>query len=83
MNGLLTLLILAFVAYMLFSRKGGMGCCSAHHGHNANSPHGGGNPTEHREASRHADEAIIDLKKEDYKILPSEDNQTYTRDLQD
>lgn len=79
MNGLLTLLILAFAAYMLFSRRGGMGCCGVHHGHNANEPRGG-DSTVHREASNHADGAIIDLKAEDYKVLSTDSNEAEARD---
>jgi hypothetical protein len=80
MNGLLTILLLGFVAYMLFSRKGGMTFCGGHHDHNASFPHGG-DPAVDKNASPHAEEAIIDLKKEDYKVISPDSKQAGTGTL--
>lgn len=68
MNGLFTLLIFGIVIYMLFPRKGGMGCCGGHHdshsdGSSKRDPEPPVNPVDGWKNN------IIDLKKEDYQVI--------------
>ena len=85
MNGLFTLLIFGWLAYMLFSRKGGMGgCCGGHHDHHrsADTPlrGRGGDDAE----SSDAQGPVIDLAPEDYQVLsdngPHEGHRVIGRD---
>lgn len=76
MDGLFVWVILGIVVYMLFSRRGGMGgmgCCGGHHDHQANGP-----THLHSEGDDHAspdqEGKVIELGKEDYKVLPSHDH---------
>ena len=68
MNGLFTLLVFGLVIYMLFSRKGGMGCCGGHHDN-----HSGASPKRDMETPVSPvdgwENNIIDLKEEDYQVI--------------
>ncbi len=60
-----------FVYFMFFRRgRGGMGCCGGHLGHDSNGPqdkHTGNHPGEPLGI-------VIDLREEDYAILPPKEN---------
>lgn len=71
MNDLLTIILLCFVAYMLFFRKGGVGCCGCHRHHKAGEPNGDDFAVD-KKISPWTEENIIDLHKEDYKVIASE-----------
>ena len=76
MNDLFTLLLIGAVVYFMF-RKGGMGCCGGHGGHDsANSGNGHshtGHSAPHQEQSQ-----TIDLNESDYSILPSNTEEKQT-----
>lgn len=74
MNGLFFWLILGVVVYMLVSRKGGigMGCCGGHHDHHPNEANHG-DSEDHPSSSSKSDINIIDVKKEDYRVISSHD----------
>jgi hypothetical protein len=65
MQTIIPLIIVGLFVYLMFSRKGGMGCCG---GHSANDSkrHQDKHPGTHPGESGN----VIDLKEEDYTILP-------------
>jgi len=73
MNGLFTLLIFGWLAYMLFRRQGGMGCCGGHHDHRppADPPRRGKGGDDF--AAPGAKDAVIDLTPDDYEVLSDND----------
>ena len=81
MDGLFVWVILGLVVYMLFSRKsgmGGMGCCGGHHYHQSNGPaHQHHDSDGDNSASPRQDGKVIEMKKEDYKVLPSHDHRAH------
>ncbi len=72
MQNLLPLILIGFIIYRIFSRKGGMGCCGGHGSH---------------ELKRHQDvrsddlnpenrtEQVIDLRRDEYTVLSSNNDQ--------
>lgn len=80
MQNLLPLILIGFIVYLIFSRKGGMGCCGGH-GHSSHEPR--------KQHDRHlySDdfprddrmEKVIDLRKDEYTILPAGDDQDHRR----
>lgn len=71
MSGLFVWIILGIVIYMLISRRGGMGgmgCCGGHHDHHSNHPTTG-DPTVSGRHPGEREQDVIDLGKEDYKVL--------------
>ncbi|MCG6971872.1 MAG: hypothetical protein LJE66_01880 [Desulfobacterales bacterium] len=76
MQDLFPLLILALFVYLLFFRKGGMGmgCCDGHSGHGGH----GREPHENRHFNAFPEgkkEDVIDLRKDQYTVLPVEEDQ--------
>ena len=70
MQTIIPLIIVGVFAYLMFSRKGGMGCCGGHSGHDSKRPqdkHTGNHPGEPLGN-------VIDLKEEDYAVLPTKAN---------
>jgi hypothetical protein len=77
MQNLLPPILIGFFVYLIFSRKGGMGCCGGHSSHE---------PKRHQEGHSHAGdppqdrmEKVIDLRKDEYAILPVRKDQDHTR----
>jgi hypothetical protein len=78
MQNLLPLILIGFFVYLIFFRKGGMGCCGSHGSHE---------PKRHQDG--HSDsgnlfqddrmEKVIDLNKDEYTILPSRKDQDHTQ----
>ena len=65
MQNVISLIFVGLVVYLMFSRKGGMGCCGGHRDRQANQIH-----KEKRDipSSRDAGE-VIDLQEDEYSIL--------------
>jgi hypothetical protein len=75
MQNLLLLILIGFFVYLIFSRKGGMGCCGGHGSHESKrhqNMHSGDLPQDRMEK-------VIDLRKDEYTILPSRNDQDHTR----
>jgi len=69
MQNLLPLILIGLIVYLMFSRKGGMGCCG---GHDAHEPKGSqdGNSAD---LPQNRVEKVIDLRKDEYTVLPARD----------
>ncbi len=66
---IIPLIIVGLFVYLMFFRKGGMGCCGGHIGHDSKRPqdkHTGNHPGEPLGS-------MIDLREEDYATLPSKE----------
>ena len=78
MQNLLPLILIGFIVYLIFSRKGGMGCCGSHDSHE---------PKRHQDGHSHSGDLsrdahmgkVIDLNKDEYTILPVRNDQDHTR----
>lgn len=77
MQNLLPLILIGFLVYFIFSRKGGMGCCGGHSSHE---------PKRHQDGHSHAGdlpqdrmEKVIELSKDEYTILSARNDQDHTR----
>ncbi len=71
MQNVISLIFVGLFVYLMFSRKGGMGCCGGH---------GGNKPEQNQKAnmdnSSHKDGGdVIDLRKDEYTILPTKDDE--------
>jgi hypothetical protein len=67
MQNLIPIILVVFFAYLIFARKGGMGCCGGHGAHDSKrikNEQSGKSPN-----SRMED--VIDLHKDDYTVLSS------------
>lgn len=73
MQNLLPLILIGFFIYVIFSRKGGMGCCGGH-GPNEHKQHQNSNSGD---ISHDRMENVIDLRKDEYTILPAENDQDH------
>jgi len=71
MQNIISLIFVGLFVYLMFSRKGGMGCCGGHGGRKSEqdqkvnmgkSSHGNGGD-------------VIDLRKDEYTILPTKDDE--------
>lgn len=65
MQTIIPLILVGLFVYLMFSRKGGMGCCGGHAGHDSESP-------QDKPKGNHSNEpfgSVIDLKEEDYTVL--------------
>jgi hypothetical protein len=74
MQSIIPLIIAGLFVYLVFFRRGrggmGMGCCGGHFGHDSESP-------QNKTSGPPPGEPIgnvIDLKKKDYTVLPSNEN---------
>ena len=70
MQNLLPLILIGLIVYLMFSKKGGMGCCGGHDAHGPKRPqdmNSGDLPRNHMEK-------VIDLRKDEYTVLPSRDD---------
>ena len=71
MQNLISLILVGLFVYLIFSRKGGMGCCGSHGGHKSEQ-----NQKVNMERSSHRDVGdVIDLHKDEYTILPAKDDE--------
>ena len=78
MQNLLPLILIGFFIYLIFFRKGGMGCCGSHGLHE---------PKRHQDGHSHSGdlsrddrmEQVIVLSKDEYTILPARNDQDHTR----
>ena len=71
MQNLISLIFVGLFAYLIFSRKGSMGCCGGHGGHKPDQ-----NQKENMGRSSHGDTGnVIDLRKDEYTILPNKDEE--------
>lgn len=61
MQNIILLVLAALFVYLLFSRKGGMGCCGGHGAHNGESDNDnqGGGLSQHNSHGHHGDKANI------------------------
>jgi hypothetical protein len=67
MQGIIPLILLGLFVYLMFSRKGGMGCCGGHGGHDSEQ-----NRKVNRGRSSHGDMGnVIDLREDEYTVLPA------------
>ena len=70
MQNLLPLILIGFVVYQIFFRKGGMGCCGGHGSHGPNrQPDADSLLDDHSRNDGMG--KVIDLDKDEYTILPS------------
>jgi len=78
MQNLLPLILIGFFVYLIFFRKGGgMGCCGRHSSHK---------PKRHQDGHSHSGdlpqdrmEKVIDIRKDEYTILPAKNYQDHLR----
>jgi hypothetical protein len=67
MQNLISIIFVGLFVYLMFIRKGGMGCCGGHGNRNS-----GQDPKVNMGKSSHADGGdVIDLRKDEYTILPT------------
>jgi hypothetical protein len=65
MQTVISLIFVGLVVYLMFSRKGGMGCCGSHGDRQSDQ-----NQKEKMDIPSHGDtEEVIDLKEDEYSIL--------------
>jgi hypothetical protein len=68
MQGIIPLILIGLFAYFMFSRKGGMGCCGGHGGHDSDQ----NRKVKTGSSSHHEDMGnVIDLREDEYTILPA------------
>ncbi len=67
MNGLIPLIFIGALVYLIFSRKGGRGCCGGHGTHDSE-PH---QDAQSRKSFHDHEENVIDLREDEYTVLPS------------
>ena len=68
MQSLISFIFIALFVYLIFSRKGGMGCCGGH-----SEPERFDNENQYPERSIHNSyETVIDLQKDEYTVIGSE-----------
>ncbi len=73
MQNLLPLILIGFFMYLIFFRKGGMGCCGGHSSHE---------PKRHRDGHLSSDDffrdehthtgEVIDLRKDEYTVIETD-----------
>lgn len=88
MQNIIPLILGAFVVYLLFFRKGGMGmgCCGGHdshdsHGHHSGHGHEAVKDRHFNELSEDGNEDVIDLREDQYTVVTvEEDKQPKTID---
>ena len=71
MQNIISLIFVGLFVYLMFSRKGGMGCCGGHGGHKSEQ-----DQKVNMGKSSHGDGGeMIDLRKDEYTILPTKDDE--------
>jgi hypothetical protein len=72
MQNVISFIFFGLVVYLMFIRKGGMGCCGGHEVHKPES-----NQNVNMGKSPHGDGGdVIDLRKDEYTILPAKNERT-------
>ncbi len=71
MQSLIPLIFIGAFIYLIFARKGGVGCCGGHGSHESR-PH----QDSHSgwKSSHHRQEDVIDLREDEYTVLPSKNH---------
>jgi hypothetical protein len=70
MQNLIPVILIALFVYLIFFRKGGMGCCGGHSTHEKQR-----HQDEHSEkASYDRVENVIELRADEYTVLPSKND---------
>ena len=70
MQNVISIIFVGLIVYLMFSRKGGMGCCGSHGGHKPDQ-----NQNVNTDRSPHGDGGdVIYLHKDDYTTLPTKDD---------
>jgi hypothetical protein len=70
MQNLIPVILIALFVYLIFFRKGGMGCCGGHSTHETQR-----HQDEHSEKSSYERvENVIDLREDEYTVLPSKND---------
>ncbi len=70
MQNVISLIFVGLVVYLMFSRKGGMGCCGGHGGHEPEQDQKVNMGKSHEDIGD-----VIDLRKDEYTILPTKDDE--------
>ena len=78
MQNLLPLILIGLFIYLIFSRKGGMGCCRSHGSHEPKRDQNGHLQSGDLSQDDHL-EKVIDLRKDEYTILPAINDQDHKR----
>ena len=69
MQSIIPLILIGLFVYLMFSRKGGMGCCGGHGGHDSDQ-----NRKVNTGSLSHEDMGnVIDLREDEYTLLPVKD----------
>lgn len=71
MQNVISLIIVGLVVYLMFFRKGGMGCCGGHGGHEPEQDQ----KVNMGKLSDGDGGDVIDLRKDEYTILPPKDDE--------
>ncbi|MFH1122655.1 MAG: hypothetical protein V1758_03235 [Pseudomonadota bacterium] len=71
MGNLLPLIIVGFFVYLVFFRRGGMGCCGSHADHDTGRAR---EVRSNREPYSSREEDVIDLREDQYTVLTSGDD---------
>jgi hypothetical protein len=70
MQNLIPVILIALFVYLIFFRKGGIGCCGGHSTHETQR-----HQDEHSEKSSYERvENVIDLREDEYTVLPSKND---------
>ncbi len=70
MQNIISLIFVGLFVYLMFFRKGGMGCCGGHGGHKAEQ-----DQKVNMGKSSYGDGGdVVDLRKDEYTILPAKDD---------
>ncbi len=70
MQNVISLIFVGLFVYLMFSRKGGMGCCGGHGGHKPEQDQ----KVNMGKSSDGDGGDVIDLRKDEYTILPTKDD---------
>lgn len=76
MQSIFPLILAVLIVYLLFFRKGGMGCCGSHGSHEGHSGHGV-EPDKNRHSNElfeYRNEDVIDLREDQYTVLTVEED---------
>jgi hypothetical protein len=70
MQNLIPLIVIGLFVYLMFFRRGGMGCCGSHGSHDSGSSQKGNSG---RSSNDHLD-TVVDLSEDDYAVSPSKND---------
>jgi hypothetical protein len=78
MQNILPLILIGIFVYLIFFRKGGMGCCGTHGSHEPKKPNDSHSHTEDLFRDDPM-ENVIDLQRDEYTVIPARNDQNRTR----